>query len=326
MNTSLPSRIDPNHCIITKQYAVYTPPMHEMIERIGDWIDQQRPGGYIHGASRVGKSRAVAWYLSDVLAERFGSILPLVIWNRQPDMQPSEATFWHRLLMASKFQFVNPLKPAKRVEGAYLCLQRFITIAKNAGKNYVVLLIDEAQEMTLKEWKWLLGLQNQLDYEGYQLSVFSVGSHQLGYKHEYLANTGNPHVAARFMAGHARYNGIRSVDEIRYVMNGYDIDSEWPQGSGTSFLQYFAPTHFAEGRRLADYDEIFWKALLELRPPMARSYVEFPMQHIARTIEEILKKLACGESWKDAISYDSWLNELSKVNFTDHMRIISTAG
>jgi len=281
----LPLQIAPQHCILTRQYAVYTPPMHEMIEQIGDWLEQQRPGGFIYGASRLGKTRAIRWYLADVLAERVGSIIPLVIWNRRADQLPSEAAFWHQLLLASKFQFADPIKTPKRTEGAHHCLQRFIAIAKSAGRNFVVLLIDEAQEMTLREWKWLVGLQNQLDYEGFLLSVFSVGTYQLGYRHEYLASTGNAHVAARFMAAHSRFHGIRTLEEVAFVLNGYDADSEWPAGSGTPFLQYFAPTDYAHGRRLSDRAEELWRALLELRPASARNFNEFPMQHIAMTVE-----------------------------------------
>lgn len=230
MTFSLPEHIDPRHCVVTKQYAVYTPPMHEMIAQIGDWIDQQRPGGYIYGASRLGKSRGIQWHLNDVLEERFQLVLPLVVWCRRPDSQASETGFWHQLLVASHFEFIDPVKPFKKAEAIFLCIQRFIAIAKSAKRNYVVLLIDEAQDLTLREWKWLVGLQNQLDYEGYLLSVFSIGSHQLGYKHEYLASTGNAHVAARFMAAHAKFHGLRSVGEVEYVLNGYDIDSEWPHG------------------------------------------------------------------------------------------------
>ncbi|HJV85217.1 MAG TPA: ATP-binding protein [Noviherbaspirillum sp.] len=181
MTFSLPPHIDPRHCIVTKQYAVYTPPMHKMIEQIGDWIDQQRPGGYIYGASRLGKSRGIRWHLASVLKERFETVLPLVVWNRRPDSHTSETGFWHQLLLASQFEFANPARPAKKTEVTFLCKQRFITIAESAGRNYVILLIDEAQDITLREWKWLVGLQNELDYEGYLLSVFSVGSHQLGY-------------------------------------------------------------------------------------------------------------------------------------------------
>jgi len=322
----LPPQIDPQHCILTRQYAVYTPPMHEMIGQIGDWLDQQRPGGFIYGASRLGKTRAIRWYLADVLAERAGLVIPLVIWNRRADQVPTEAAFWHQLLLASRFQFANPVKTPKKTEGAYNCLQRFIAIAKSGGRNFVVLLIDEAQDMTLREWKWLVGLQNQLDYEGFLLSVFSVGTHQLGYRHEYLASTGNAHVAARFMAAHSRFHGIRTVDESAYVLNGYDADSEWPAGSGTPFLQYFAPTEYAQGRRLSHRAEELWRALIELRPASARNFNEFPMQHIAMTVEGMLKQLAQGEDWESVTGYRGWLDGLARNNYSDHMRIIATEG
>jgi AAA domain len=321
-----PSNVDPDHCILTKEYRVFTPPIYEMTAKIGDWVDQQRPGGFIYGASRLGKSSAIRYYLEDTLAERFKSTIPLVIWNRLPDSQPTQASFWHHLLMASRFQFVNPEKPATSTKGAYLCLQRFISIAKSAGRNYVVLLIDEAQEMTLKEWKWLVGLQNQLDYERIFLSVFSVGTRQLGYKHDYLASTGNAHVAARFMTAHARFHGIRSVEELAYVLNGYDVDSEWPEGTGASYLKAFAPTSFAAGRRLSDHAGFFWRALLELRPPPARNVTEFPMEHIARTVEDLLKQLADGKDWDEVTEYNSWLKGLAANNFSGHMRAIATAG
>jgi type II secretory pathway predicted ATPase ExeA len=325
MAYSLPEHIDPRHCIVTKQYAVYTPPMHEMIGQIGDWIDQQRPGGYIYGASRLGKTKCVRWYLNDVLEERFNAVLPLVVWSHRPDTHTSEAGFWHQILLASHFEFVTPSKPPKKSEAIFLCKQRFIAIAKNANRNYIVLLIDEAQDVTFHEWKWLVGLQNELDDEGYLLSVFSVGSHQLGYRHEYMASTGNAHVAARFMAAHARFHGLRAQEEVEYVLNGYDVDSHWPPSSNVSFLQYFAPGEFAAGRRLAQSAEQLWRALGELSPDSVRKHSEYPMQHLARAIEAVLLQLASGADWDTVTCYESWLKELARTNFSDHMRIISTA-
>jgi len=321
-----PHLIDPDHCIFTQQYAVFTPPIHEMALQIGDWIELQKPGGFIYGASRLGKSRAIKWYLDSLLTERFGEVIPLVVWIRQAGVQVSEAQIWHELLIASQFQFVDPAKPPKKVEGNHLCVERFTAVAKSAGRNYVVLLVDEAQEVSLREWKWLVGLQNKLDDKGILLSVFSVGTHQLGYRHEYLASTGNAHVAARFMAAHARFHGIRAIEEAAFVLNGYDVDSEWPAGSGIPFLQTFAPTSFAAGRRLQDQVEFLWRALFELRPSTARQYTEFPMQHIARTVEWMLKRLAAGEDWEVVTGYDGWLEGLTKNNYADHMRVIATAG
>jgi len=224
MNSRLPSHIDPQHCILTRQYAVYTPPMEEMIGQIGDWIDQQSPGGYVYGPSRFGKTRAVVWYLARVLAERFGAAIPLVIWNHERTNTPTDGWFWHQLLLATKFEFVDPTKQPKKTEGRELCAQRFMALSRMNGGNHIILLIDEAHDVTLYEWQWLVGLQNRLDWEGFMLTVFSIGSHQLGYKHDYLASTGNAHVAARFMAAHAKYHGIRGVPDLKYVLGGYDID------------------------------------------------------------------------------------------------------
>lgn len=42
------------------------------------------------------------------------------------------------------------------------------------------------------------------------------------------------------------------------------------------------------------------------------------MKHIAKTIEAVLFHLARDEDWDQVKSYGSWLNELAKVNFSDH--------
>lgn len=297
-----------------------------MITQIGDWIDQQVPGAYIYGASRLGKSRGVKWFLNSVLKERFGAIVPLVIWIRRPDSQKSEGDFWQQILLGSKFMFAEPGKQVKRGSGFYLCKERFIAIAKNAGGNHVILLIDEAHDMRLQEWKWLTGLQNALDDEGFNLSVFSVGTHQLGYQHEYLASTGNAHVAARFMTAHARFHGLRSEAETAYALTGYDLDSDWPLGSGVTFLQHFAPVEFEGGYRLAECAGTLWKAMEELSPIANHKFREYPMQSVAWTVEHILIRLARNEPWEKVTAYKSWLEELTKVNFADHMRVIATAG
>ncbi|WP_051519263.1 ATP-binding protein [Comamonas aquatica] len=325
MLDTFPDRIDMQHCLITRKYAIYTPPMHDMIAQIGDWIDQQRPGGYIYGASRLGKSRCIQWHLKEVLEKRFNARLPLIVWNRRADSHKSEASFWYQILRASNFEYSFSAKPPKRAEAAPMCVQRLISIAKSTNQNYIILLIDEAQDMTLIEWKWLVGLQNDLDYQGYMLSIFSVGSHQLNYRHDYMASTGNAHIAARFMAAHYPFHGLRSAEELAYVLNGYDEDSEWPKKSGVSFLQYFAPDDYHSGRRLSHKAEDMWKALIELSPVgVSRKYQEFPMQHISNATESIIFQLSRGKDWDKAISYKNILSEISKTNFSDHMRIIST--
>lgn len=319
------------HPVLLQEYAIYTPPMDEMIKTIGNWIDQRLTGGYIYGPSRFGKSRTVKWYIRSVLTERFGRQLPMVVWVRAPGMK-TEREFWNLLLDASGFEFYSPSNPKKKIEARFLFKQRLITMARSARENYVVLIIDEAQDISLNEYRWILGMQNELDYEGFRLSLFSIGSHSVDYVPNYLARIGDAHIAARFFSVDARFNGIRGKEALEYVLNGYDIDSEWPKGTGASYLQYFAPDDFSRGRRLAHCVNEIWQAFITLLPPehqpeqgakKNKPDFQIPMHHVAHTVEQALRQLANGEEWEDVISRSGWLNKIANTGFTDYYRLIS---
>jgi hypothetical protein len=320
-----PSRPVPrSHPVLRQEYAIYTPPMDRMITRLGDWIDQRLTGGYVYGPSRYGKSRAVKWHLRTVLQERFRRKLPLVAWIRR-ETALTEEEFWNELLAAAHFEFLDPLRPRKKPQARFLFGQHLMSLARDAGDNTVVLLIDEAHAVTLHEWQWLLGLQNSLDDEGFQLSVVSVGSHQLDFQPNYLARTGNAHIAARFFAADARFGGLTGPDEVRYVLNGYDLDSEWPKGFGISYLAYFAPAEFAQGHRLAQHAEALWAGFEAAWPegagPRGRRFgVEVPMQHLAFAVEDALRQLAGGRDWADVTAPGRWQRVIASTGFGDHMR------
>lgn len=322
MSNFTDENLDTRHPVIRQEYAIFTPPMDEMISTIGDWIDQQVSGGYIYGPSRFGKSRTVKWHLQTVLRERFKSVVPLIVWIRR-DSVMSEGEFWNILLAASEYEFHDPLKPRPKAAARFLFEQRLITLTRSAQKNFVVLLIDEAHDVTLKEWKWLLGLQNVLDSQGVRLSVISVGSHGLTFQPDYLSRTGNAHITARFFACDMKFHGLASVEEVEYVLIGYDTDSEWPKHSGISYLQHFAADDFARGHRLSSCAKDMWVAFEELLPrdlKVNKKYRrEIPMQHLAHTVEKALSRLAVGESWEVVTKYEEWLKMIAKTRFTSHM-------
>lgn len=329
-----PSHIDSQHPVATQEYAVYTPPISELIDTIGNWINRMESGGYIYGPSRFGKSRGIKWYVRAALEERFQFSVPLVVWIRRPDMQVSEAEFWKSLLLASNFRFVDPMKKFNYRAGLReLFRDRMITLARTAQSNYIVLLIDEAQEMTLREWQWLLGLQNILDFEGFRLSVFSIGTQQIGYQHDYLAKSGNAHIAARFFVSHSRFHGLRDSDELNFVLEGYDQESEWPANSGKSYLHYFAPNLFLSGRRLSQCTNTIWQAFNDLLPADVKHIfnkrsleIEVPMKHVALAVEEVMWRLADGQDWEEVTSYECWAEIIAETGFSGHMQAISNFG
>ena len=323
MRSNLPAHLDPQHPVLLQEYAVFTPPVNAMAQKIGDWIDQRQPGGYIHGPSRFGKSRGVKWHVKAILEDRFGKRIPLHIWTRPPDSQFNENDFWVSLGLAMGFRYAS--RRATRGDRRRLLMEFMIATAASCSSNFVTLLIDEAQAMTFREWTWLLGLQNALDWEGYRLSVFSIASHQMDYTYELLGLSDHAHVAARFLVAHWPFPGISSAEEIEFILQGYDEASEWPANSSTSYLAHFAPDAFARGARLAPSAPVLWRVLNSLLPAHYMGDAEFPMQHIARAIEEVLVDLARGMDWQTATSEANWIDALALTQFTDHMRLISAA-
>jgi hypothetical protein len=145
----------------------------------------------------------------------------------------------------------------------------------------------------------------------------------MGYQHEYLARTGNAHIAARFLVSHTRFRGITSADEIAYIAHGYDLASDWPKGTSTSFLKHFAPLSFEQGKRISHCADDIWKSVNALLlNVVGRKAVEVPMQHVAQSIETALFRLAKGEDWNTVTCYESWLEMISQTGISDHVRMI----
>lgn len=321
MRPNLPTHVHRKHPIVRQEYAVFTPPISDMSKTIGDWIDQRQPGGYIYSPSRWGKSRAVKWHIRSLLEERFGGEMPLHTWSRPADMHKSEGDFWRSIHVDIGHRYAaTNLKRGERIEAISKFL---ISSAVACDSNLVVLIIDEAQDMSLIEWKWLVGLHNKLDNAGYRLCIFSVASHQMGYQYDLLGRSGYAHVAARFLVARWEFPGLTDADELEFVLKGYDEASEWPAGSGVSYVAHFAPEAYARGKRLATSSRVLWKVLDALLPDDYKGDATFPMKHVALAVEEVLFRVARGGDWEDVTSEDSWLEIVAGTGFSDHMRLVS---
>jgi hypothetical protein len=60
-----------------------------------------------------------------------------------------------------------------------MLIERWAELASQGGGRFLVLVIDEAQGMTQREWLWLVELHSLLEKERIRLCVFSVASLQV---------------------------------------------------------------------------------------------------------------------------------------------------
>ncbi len=316
----LPPSVAREHPVATGRYAIFTPAINAFVETLGRWLDNKVTGAYVYGPSRFGKTRAINWFLKELLEERLGGPVPLHVWIR-PFAHSSAAEFYKSIL--NGFNHAYGGTRAGPNERLAILREFLIASADLCSSAGAVLVIDEAQGLSTQEWLWLQGLQNAMDREGYALSVFSVASHQMAYEFDLLSRTGNPHVAARFLVDQWRFPGVESVQELAFILDGYDEQSRWPKDDGCSYLAHFAPTDFARGKRLAHCADELWNAMVALLPIGFKGRPGFPMRHVAHAVEDALFRLARGSDWDAVTAQASWVQALTTHRLSDHMRAIS---
>lgn len=300
----VPPHVPRDHPLVTRDYSLYTPPIQRMVNQLAFWIDNQVEGATIYGPSRYGKSSAVDHWVQTLLSERFQNTLPMVVWSHtDAGGANSVGRFYASLLHASK----HPLAKATRspLSRQHMLLERWYSLARRGGGRFLILIIDEAQGMTQREWLWLVELHSLLEKENLRLCVFSIASLQFFDEPMALAMVGGAHVAARFMLSSERFHGIAGLDELACVMAGYDEGTEWPAQSGLSFTAGVATQAWAAGFRLESHVQALHAALVAGIPPNYPGPLEFPMKTIAHCCRHILLRIAGGADWRDVTSPES---------------------
>jgi hypothetical protein len=298
----VPGHLPRDHPLVTRDYCLFTPAIAQMVDQLAIWIDNQVEGATIYGPSRFGKSSAVNHWAQTLLSQRYGRTVPMVVWSHTAS--GSIGRFYASLLHASK----HPLAQATRSPDSreHMLIERWKALASRAGGQFIVLIVDEAQGMTQREWMWLLELHSLLEIERLRLCVFAIASLQFFDEPIGMAMSGGAHVAARFMLTNERFHGIEGEDELAYVMSGYDKGTEWPLRSGKSFTVSVAPKAWDEGFRMEDHAAGLMKAMVEALPSNYAGPVEFPMKTIAQCCRYALLRIAGGASWSDVTSPASW--------------------
>jgi hypothetical protein len=264
-----------DHPLVRGQYGLFTPPISDFFATVCEWIESRVTGGYVYGVPRLGKSRAVQFWIEQLLSEKYHGLLPLFRLIYKEHDRFSEHEFLSDLLDASHHKY--SASGSRRVKLDRL-VKLYAARARNAGGNHIVLMIDEAQYMGDSGYRTLCNLQNQLDNQGYHLTVISVGSHELAYQHEVFIQSGDIHLMGRFMVRDAPFRGIRNVEELKFVFDGYDSQTEWPENSGVSYTKYFFPAAFENGFRIANCASTLWEIFVELAPPpKAHRQLDLPM-------------------------------------------------
>lgn len=278
------------HPLERNDFLLSTPAIEAVANEIRSWVRLHRPGGMIYGRPRLGKSTAIN-YLLAMREKIFPRPVICASASVEQPQRPSELRFWSNLLTGAG----HSLDRTGTAERRRLRLIEYLAFrARSDGAGLVLLILDEAQWLRPIEYSWLLDLQNQLERRKVMLVTVLVGQPELLGVFESLRMTGQQQIIGRFMRRRLQFRGLRSVEDVRRVLGGYDERSDYPKGSGWSYTRFFVPQAFAAGLRLSDHADSIWAEIQRDRKGCHPQDLEngVGMQDFTGCVQTLLVELA----------------------------------
>ncbi|WP_455542541.1 ATP-binding protein [Intestinibacter sp.] len=293
------------HPVELGDYYLQTNEIIKLYSKVRRWIQNRFPGGIIYGRPRLGKTRAIK-YLKFYLKEEFGQELPIFTMLCSQHKIATENKFYTDLLKDVGHSFYAQGKAEIKKDRL---IKFFIEKAQKSNLHKIILFIDEAQMLHAEDYDWLMDIYNQLDRYSITITIILVGQKELIDQKSALIKSNKMQIIGRFMVFEYKFSGIKTVDDIKTCLIGYDINSEYPEGSNWSFTRYFFPEAFYNGNRLENDAELIFNCFKKvLENANIKSNFEIPMQYFTLVINDCLTTVGAngkGLYWPNEASWDN---------------------
>ncbi len=286
MSLKLPRPIAPDlHPIATGNYRIATPAIQELHELVMRCLRYRTTGALIHGASRIGKTRAIE-YVRLLLAETHPKI---TTYHAQAEHKPrhAEGPFFSNLLEAVGYPDPDHgSNPTKRIR---LINKIKEACAKNGGGT-VILFCDEAQRYDDNEYEWLRDVHDHLDRLQIKLFTILVGQQDLLAIKIAMQCAGKTQIVARLMVDELAFHGIRNAADVATCLIGYG-QTNFPRRTDWSFTRFYLQQAVDAGYRLVDDAQVLWEAFAAIHNKAGLTgALEIPMESFTRAVEIVLKE------------------------------------
>lgn len=308
-----PLIIPGTHPLEQGQYILPTLEINRLMEKIIQIIKDGGPGMIVYGRPRLGKTRATVYAVNYLPAE-LESPIPIFVADCKSYKFPSAEKFYRDMLHDFKFRFET-----KKDE--VVLRNQIVNLMHERGERSnlrrVVLIMDEGQKMTEWQYNCLVDISNQLMRNRIRMTIITIGQEQLIERRSFFIANQKAHIVGRFMPTEYEFKGIRSVEELEYVLQSYD-ESEFPADSCWYFTRFFFPESYEAGRRLKEFGKQLFNLFLEIRQEFGISgKMELPMEYVAFTIENALKTYGVNGKREEWLSMLAWRDAINRSGYID---------
>ena len=278
------------HPLQTDSAALPTRPLEEFVNEIRSWLDNLLPGAIVWGYQRVGKTQGVR-YLVDNAEHLLGAPIPTTLISVPDSLEsPITRNQFYKLILAA-LGYGAPDSGTASVKKTRI-EEFMVDRVRSAREHRYLMLVDEAQWLTVEQFRIFMDLHNQLKIRDIRLIVILVGQPELLDRKRALRSKGHNHLLGRFMTAIHRFEGV--VDQADFVRfcRAFDEHSEWPDSSGVTFTHYFVPEAWAAGWRLQNSAVALWDVIASnRRQDNLPAKGELPMQALTALILWLLQTL-----------------------------------
>ncbi len=135
------------------------------------------------------------------------------------------------------------------------------TEAVRVGADVICVGINEANRLTLEHFEHIVSLSNELERWG-RVFFFFINQIDAGVNvRSGLDRRPPPHISGRYFTHAHHFTGLlwdipegehdlQHVSDVALACREYDETMVWPEGSGVTYTQYFAPKAYANNWRL----------------------------------------------------------------------------
>lgn len=268
-----------SHPVITKNYLVITPVVRKVYALIRDRVYMRTTGTFMYAAPRVGKTTC-AKATQQLLQAEFPRI-HVMRFSAEPSRQKSALLI--DVLSADKLSV--PRTPRYKDLQRQLLIYVQSSLAIRDG-NQFVLIADEMQNLSEENLIDLATIHNRLETLGIRMTTIGFAQPEIMDRHTALLATNQSFLIARFLSEPIPFSGCTSIEDLREILNAYDLTLKYPQDYDYSYTRFFLPLAYDNGFRLASNADAIWSKLNAAAKGLPGDSI--PMEHLSRTVEFLL--------------------------------------
>lgn len=269
--------------LMSQKYVIETKAILDLEPKLMELIYVSETGALIFGRPRIGKTHAIS-HLMSTISEAYGPDFPVLKWNIT-DHIPTERAFYADLLMS--LGCASPTKGSTSMVLKERVLNEMVILGHKTPYKKIILLIDEAWLLSVRDFQWLMDLYNRLSDHCITLITFLFGTKELLELKKHLQINHKEQIVQRFMLNEFSMCGMKDPSEMLVCL--MDLDEQLMESTDRILVRdFYFPDSKRDGHRFSDLANDFFQSFATLRLQHGIVEEDIPMKFFMKAFTFLL--------------------------------------